>query len=147
ERAARRARAGWPAHHVAGRGARRGGVPGGRQRHPAGLGPRSGHGPGRDRHALGPGHQRRELLPGRERARLTGAASAMTASPDDFWREILATVRDLDGLSYYELLGVPRGSDAAAISDAYYALVRRIHPDRHAREPDGARTSALVRLY
>src|ERR671912_2649007 len=32
---------------------------------------------------------------------------------------------------YYELLGVPRGADDAAIKAAYRRLAKECHPDRH----------------
>ncbi len=32
---------------------------------------------------------------------------------------------------YYELLGVPRGADDAAIKAAYRKLAKECHPDRH----------------
>lgn len=66
---------------------------------------------------------------------------------DDFWREVLDTVASLDTRSYYELLGVARDASAPVIGEAYYSLVRRFHPDRHAREVDPGRKHALVRLY
>lgn len=66
---------------------------------------------------------------------------------ETFWRQVLSTVDDLDRRSYYELLGLPGDATSSAIRDRYYALVRRIHPDRHAREVDATRTQALVRLY
>lgn len=65
---------------------------------------------------------------------------------DDFWVWVEDSVAALDQLTYYQLLGVPEDADPPLVSDTYYALVRRIHPDRHPRE-DARRKAALVRLY
>ncbi len=67
--------------------------------------------------------------------------------PDEFWPGILATARQLDQHSYYDLLGVARDAGPETIGQAYYAQVRRLHPDRHAMESDPERKNALVRLY
>jgi curved DNA-binding protein CbpA len=45
--------------------------------------------------------------------------------------EIRALVHILDELDYYELLGVPRGSSAAAVKQGYHSASRRFHPDAH----------------
>ncbi len=70
----------------------------------------------------------------------------MTAT-DEFWRDILNTVHELDNRSYYQLLGVAQDATAETIGEAYYRLIRRIHPDRYAMEEDSERRRALVRLY
>lgn len=43
--------------------------------------------------------------------------------------EIRALARLLDEFDYYALLGVPRGTNARIVRDAYYAQSRRFHPD------------------
>ena len=65
---------------------------------------------------------------------------------DDFWVWVEETAAALDQLTYYQGLGVPEDADTRLVGDTYYGLVRRVHPDRHAREP-AARKAALVRIY
>lgn len=67
-------------------------------------------------------------------------------SREAFWDRILGTARDIDSTSYYDLLGVAPTADGDAVRDAYYTLVRRLHPDRHAREAD-ERKRALTVVY
>jgi len=69
------------------------------------------------------------------------------SATEEFWPGILATASQLDERSYYELLGVDRDASPDAIGQAYYAQVRRLHPDRHAMETDAGRKNALVRVY
>ena len=49
--------------------------------------------------------------------------------------QLVAFVRQifprLDQLSYYDLLGVPSGSDQAAVRTAFYRLAADLHPDRY----------------
>lgn len=42
-------------------------------------------------------------------------------------------------MSHYEVLGVPRGADAAAVRRAYLEQARRHHPDRAGGDPDRMR--------
>src|SRR5579859_2248243 len=37
---------------------------------------------------------------------------------------------------YYEVLGVPRGADEAAIKKAFRRLARELHPDVNSHDPD-----------
>ncbi len=64
-----------------------------------------------------------------------------------FWNKVLAIYEDLETLSYYELLGVGDGASAQEIDELYFRIVRRLHPDRHARERDSRRLEALTRVY
>ena len=49
---------------------------------------------------------------------------------------------------YYELLGVPRGADDAAIKAAYRKMAKECHPDRHGGCPDQeARFKAVSEAY
>lgn len=42
-------------------------------------------------------------------------------------------------MSHYDVLGVPRSADAAAVRRAYLELARRHHPDRAGGDPDRMR--------
>lgn len=73
-------------------------------------------------------------------------ASQKSERSDPFWAYVQDAVNHLDQRSYYQLLGVDSQADGDSIGVAYYALVRRLHPDRHVREPT-ARRQALTRLF
>jgi curved DNA-binding protein CbpA len=55
----------------------------------------------------------------------------------DLQRELLAFATRL-GQPYHEILGVPRDADARTIKKAYFALSKRLHPDRYFRRSIGA---------
>lgn len=46
------------------------------------------------------------------------------------WIELSLVYERLDELNHYELLKVPQSADTQAITSAYYALVKKFHPDR-----------------
>lgn len=46
--------------------------------------------------------------------------------------------QSLDSKSYYEILGVARDADAAAIQDAFHSFSRVYHPDEHVDSPPDA---------
>src|SRR3954451_1467081 len=49
---------------------------------------------------------------------------------------------------YYDLLGVPRGADEAAIKSAYRRLAKEFHPDRHGGcKENEARFKAVSEAY
>jgi curved DNA-binding protein CbpA len=52
-------------------------------------------------------------------------------------RELLAFASRLEQ-PYHEILGVPRNADERAIKKAYFALSKRLHPDRYFRRRIGA---------
>jgi len=53
-----------------------------------------------------------------------------------------ALARRLDGLDYYEVLGVPPTATLAVIRRAYYALCRRLHPDALGALPEPVRAGS-----
>ncbi len=54
----------------------------------------------------------------------------------------------MGGQDYYELLGVNRGADEAAIKAAYRRLAKECHPDRHNGCPDQeARFKSISEAY
>lgn len=50
----------------------------------------------------------------------------------EFWEHVDQLVDALPHLDYFGLLGIGRDAEPLAIQDAYYAMLRRYHPDRHA---------------
>jgi len=46
------------------------------------------------------------------------------------WREIADYAVEIDGLNYFEMLGVPTSAGADAIQKAYFEKVKKWHPDR-----------------
>lgn len=48
------------------------------------------------------------------------------------WTELEKLIARLTELSYFELLGVAADAEPLVIRDAYYAALRRYHPDRYA---------------
>lgn len=64
-----------------------------------------------------------------------------------FWQRVISASERLDDTSYYEVLGVSPEAGPVEIASRYYALVARLHPDRHARERDPARREALTKLF
>ncbi len=44
---------------------------------------------------------------------------------------------------YYEVLGLSKGADAAAIKKAYRKLAKKYHPDMN---PDNAEVSAILQI-
>jgi curved DNA-binding protein CbpA len=58
------------------------------------------------------------------------------------WEEIAARAVAIDTENYYDMLQVPRDASAAAIQKAYFALVKKWHPDRVPKELDEIRLHA-----
>lgn len=54
---------------------------------------------------------------------------------------------ELDQKSYYQLLGIERTDDDAAVRTAYYNMVARFHPDLYGDVLDADVRSKLVTLY
>ncbi len=48
---------------------------------------------------------------------------------------------------YYEVLGVPRDADAAAIKKAYYALAKKHHPDTNKGADAEAKFAEISNAY
>lgn len=76
--------------------------------------------------------------PARSGASYTGAnllpapAAPADLSPQDAerWNEIAALYDKLDDLNHYQLLGIERSASASQVQAAYFALVKKYHPDR-----------------
>lgn len=63
-----------------------------------------------------------------------------------FWEGLLDIHRRLDDIDYYELLGVDRRAGVSEITERYYKLTARMHPDKFSRERDRIRQQALTQV-
>jgi len=64
-----------------------------------------------------------------------------------FRAELRELARNLAGLSYYELLDLPRAADAAAVRDAFFQKSKRYHPDRFFRRNLGPYGELITEIY
>ncbi len=62
-------------------------------------------------------------------------------------RYVLEVHARLATLSYYELLGVPRGAAKQVVRRAYFELVRVVHPDRYFGKPLGSYKAKLEGIF
>ena len=46
-------------------------------------------------------------------------------------RYVLDLFDRIDGLSHYEVLGIPRTADAKLVKRTYFRIAGQIHPDKH----------------
>jgi curved DNA-binding protein CbpA len=53
----------------------------------------------------------------------------------------------LDQLSYYDLLGIPAGSDPTAVRTAFYRMATELHPDRYHTLADRVLKERLEAIY
>jgi hypothetical protein len=53
----------------------------------------------------------------------------------------------IDGLTYYQLLGVPADADLPMLQRRFHELTRRFHPDLYYALPDGELRNAVHRIY
>ncbi len=56
--------------------------------------------------------------------------AGLAAGDEARWNELLALFKRMDGLTHYELLGVPANASGQDVQTAYFALVKKYHPDR-----------------
>ena len=71
-------------------------------------------------------------------------AGMSTEQLAEFVRQIFPR---LDQLSYYDLLGVPSGSDQMAVRAAFYRLAADLHPDRYHTLADRELKAQLEMIY
>ena len=65
-------------------------------------------------------------------SRLPPAAAPATLTPEQKakWAEILERANAIDNQNYFQMLGLPNGSSTDKIREAYFELVKKLHPDR-----------------
>jgi curved DNA-binding protein CbpA len=58
------------------------------------------------------------------------------ADGDPEQEHLAAWLEQLDGLTYYELFGIPQDASEEVVRDAFHAFCDVFHPDRHRDSPD-----------
>jgi curved DNA-binding protein CbpA len=76
-----------------------------------------------------------------------GAVDHTVDLPEALQREILEFEASLPERNYFQLLGVGRDADSRAIKKAYFALSKKVHPDRYFRREIGAFDVRLERIF
>jgi tetratricopeptide (TPR) repeat protein len=61
------------------------------------------------------------------------SSTTLTPAAEKMRAEVLDRLENLDSLDYYELLGIKRDTDTAALRKAYFSAAKRYHPDAIAR--------------
>ena len=79
-----------------------------------------------------------ELLEFELAATAYGALAALEPG-NAAWAECEAKAREMGGMSAYEVLGLPRSADAAAVRRAYHAQCLQWHPDKHQASEEARR--------
>ena len=74
-------------------------------------------------------------------------AGARVDLPEAFQREIREFARTLPTLTYYDVLGVPRDAEPAAIRDAFFQRSKTYHPDRYFKKELGPFAELLNEVY
>jgi curved DNA-binding protein CbpA len=76
-----------------------------------------------------------------------GASTETVELSSEFQDELRDLARALPGLNYYELLGVEKEADAAAIRTAFFERSKRFHPDRYFTKQIGPYGPLLTEIY
>ncbi len=70
-------------------------------------------------------------------------ANGKVKVPDIMTRDFIETIKnfflEMNGLNYYEFLGIEKGSDAGEIKKKYISLARKYHPDKFRNVPSEIR--------
>ena len=82
-----------------------------------------------------------------ETAAATSGADRPDEIPPELQAEIRSFARGLLEMSYYEVLGVERDADAAAIRQAFFERSKRYHPDRYFSKQLGVYQELLTEIY
>ncbi|MBL4684442.1 MAG: DnaJ domain-containing protein [Nannocystaceae bacterium] len=64
-----------------------------------------------------------------------------------FTEEIMRLFNGLDGLSYYEYLGLRPGCDYVAVREGFYARAQRFHPDQFVHYSGASLKQAVYEVY
>lgn len=76
-----------------------------------------------------------------------GAPTETVELSSEFQDELRDLARALPGLNYYELLGVEKDADDAAIRSAFFERSKRFHPDRYFNKQIGPYGPLLTEIY
>ncbi|HEX5660448.1 MAG TPA: DnaJ domain-containing protein [Polyangiales bacterium] len=68
--------------------------------------------------------------PANENALPSSPPPGLPAADEARWHELIALHKRIDALTHYELLGVPTSASGQEAQTAYFALVKKYHPDR-----------------
>src|SRR5512141_2731260 len=68
-------------------------------------------------------------------------------SPEQLAAYVQEVFPRLDQLSYYDLLGLPVGSDFASVRAAFYRMAAELHPDRYYTLTDSTLKERLEAIY
>lgn len=69
------------------------------------------------------------------------------ALSDAIKTELLDLEASLGKVDLFTLLGVPKGADPDTVKKAYFALSRRIHPDRYFRKTLGSFKARIDKVF
>jgi DnaJ-class molecular chaperone len=64
-----------------------------------------------------------------------------------FWPQLKALARSIDGLDYFQILNLPNTASSTQIRASYYALARALHPDKFYHIDEEELKSSIHKIY
>jgi len=71
----------------------------------------------------------------------------MDYTAPQFWPELKALAKRIDGLDYFQILNLPATASPADVKASYYALSRALHPDKFYQLPDMELRNAVNKIF